>query len=372
MTDRSSILLTRASLDGSRVAVEWEDGGRGTFPSIWLRDNCSCERCRHPGSGQRLIDLAALPSDLAPLQLTTSLHGLDAVWSEGHTSRYSSSWLRDHASEQAAQPAATLWTAALQSHIPQAEFEEVSSNGRALCRWLAAVEEYGFAVLHGVPPRTGEVIRVVDLFGYVRETNYGRLFDVHAVVNPTNLAFTGLSLGVHTDNPYREPTPTLQLLHCLQSTASGGENTLVDGFRVANDLRERAPEQFTLLARYPIPFRYQDAETDLRAEFPVITLAPDSAISAIHFNNRSRQPLSLPFDIVEAYYEALRTFGAILESEEYKVQVKLEPGDLLIMDNERVLHGRTGYAETGERHLQGCYADRDGLRSTVAVLRGKE
>ncbi|MDP9262638.1 MAG: TauD/TfdA family dioxygenase, partial [Actinomycetota bacterium] len=44
-------------------------------------------------------------------------------------------------------------------------------------------------------------------------------------------------------------------------------------------------------------------------------------------------------------------------------------GDLFIVDNLRVLHGRTGYAASGgERHLQGCYADRDGLRSTLAVL----
>ena len=39
-----------------------------------------------------------------------------------------------------------------------------------------------------------------------------------------------------------------------------------------------------------------------------------------------------------------------------------------LVDNLRVLHGRTGYSEAGERHLQGCYADRDGLRSRLAVL----
>ena len=59
----------------------------------------------------------------------------------------------------------------------------------------------------------------------------------------------------------------------------------------------------------------------------------------------------------------------MLDSPEYRSQFKLAAGDLFIVDNLRVLHGRTGYAATsGERHLQGCYADRDGLRSRLAVL----
>ena len=61
--------------------------------------------------------------------------------------------------------------------------------------------------------------------------------------------------------------------------------------------------------------------------------------------------------------------AAQLDSPEYRIQFKLAPGDLFIVDNLRVLHGRTGYAASGgERHLQGCYADRDGLRSKLAVL----
>src|SRR5437016_4146772 len=86
---------------------------------------------------------------------------------------------------------------------------------------------------------------------------------------PTNLAYTGLGLGAHTDNPYREPTPTLQLLHCLASSAEGGENTLVDAFRVAEELPR---DHFELLARTPIQFRYADSETELAAEVPVISL----------------------------------------------------------------------------------------------------
>jgi len=189
---------------------------------------------------------------------------------------------------------------------------------------------------------------------------------VQTVVNPTNLAYTGLGLGAHTDNPYREPTPTLQLLHCLASSADGGENTLVDAFRVAQDLRR---DDFELLARTPIRFRYADSDTELEAEVPVISLDARLDVQAVHYNTRSAQAFRLPDHVVGLYYDAYQRFGRMLEAPEYRIQFKLAAGDLFIVDNLRVLHGRTGYAATGgERHLQGCYADRDGLRSRLAVL----
>jgi gamma-butyrobetaine dioxygenase len=53
--------------------------------------------------------------------------------------------------------------------------------------------------------------------------------------------------------------------------------------------------------------------------------------------------------------------------------VKLRPGDLVAFDNTRLLHGRTAFTLPNTaglaRHLQGCYVDRDGLYSRLAVLR---
>ena len=36
------------------------------------------------------------------------------------------------------------------------------------------------------------------------------------------------------------------------------------------------------------------------------------------------------------------------------------------------MHARTAFSVTGGRHLQGCYADLDGLASTLAVLLRRE
>ncbi|MBV9278751.1 MAG: TauD/TfdA family dioxygenase [Chloroflexi bacterium] len=353
----------------ARVEIAWTDGERSVAHALWLRDNCPCPECRHPGSGQRLFDAAALPEDLGLGSATVSAPGvLQITWRpDGHLSSFAAPWL--HVQLLGTYPTrGTLWDAAVMAHVPEADYADVRTGDGHLRRWLSAIDDYGFALLHGVPMEPGSIFGVVDLFGYVRETNYGRLFDVRSVVNPNNLAYTGLALGPHTDNPYRDPTPALQLLHCLSSGAVGGETTLVDGFRVAHDLCRSEPALFELLSRLPLQYRFRDDTAELAAEFPVISCDVRRGVSAIHFNNRSRMPFALPERLVEPYYAAYLRFARMLTDPLYQISLRLEPGDLVLIDNLRVLHGRTGFASAGERHLQGCYADRDGLRSKLAVL----
>jgi gamma-butyrobetaine dioxygenase len=329
----------------------------GSFDAVWLRDNCPCGECRHE-SGQRLLDTVSLPDDLALTSVQTDDGTIVAIFTDGHESRFDLSWLR--AQVEGTPSRRTLWGADVE--LPIERFDDVAAGGEALRRWLAAVDALGFAILTGGPMEPGTVTRVAELFGYVRETNYGRLFDVRSVVDPSNLAYTGLALGAHSDNPYRDPTPTLQLLHCLASSAGGGENTLVDAFRVAEDLDARA---FELLASHPLRFRYRDGDTELEAEHPVLSIDARGELQAVHFNTRSAAPSPA---LSREWYDAYRTFGRLLGEPQYQIRFKLDPGDLFIVDNLRVLHGRTGYTESGDRHLQGCYADRDGLRSRLAVL----
>jgi gamma-butyrobetaine hydroxylase len=342
---------------------EWIEVGGSRFLALWLRDNCHCAECRHE-SGQRLLDTRAIPDDLRVVEIVDD-GSLQVTFSDGHVGTYENAWLEANAGPRPPRKR-RLWDATLQGDLPIARYDAVAADRAALRDWLAAVDTLGFAILTGCGTEPGTVTRVAELFGFVRETNYGRLFDVQTVVKPTNLAYTGLGLGAHTDNPYRDPTPTLQLLHCLASSAEGGENTLVDAFRVAHDL---SAEDFELLSGHAIAFGYADAETDLEAETPVITTDLRGDVQSVHYNTRSAQAFRLPADVMGGYYAAYQRFGRMLESPAYRIQFKLAPGDLFIVDNLRVMHGRTAYAASGgERRLQGCYADRDGLRSTLAVL----
>jgi len=104
----------------------------------------------------------------------------------------------------------------------------------------------------------------------------------------------------------------------------------------------------------------------------MIELAPDGELVGIRFNNRSAAPfVDVPYDEMEEFYAAYRQFSGIIEEPGMSVTFKLAPGELFIVDNTRVMHARTRFSGSGTRWLQGCYADKDGLLSTLAVIERK-
>ncbi len=233
---------------------------------------------------------------------------------------------------------------------------------------LRSVVERGFALLSGVPVREGQVTDVVETFGFVRETNYGRIFDVRVEERASNLAFTGLAITPHTDNPYRDPVPTLQLLHCLTNAAEGGDSGLVDGFAAATHLREVDAHAFEVLTTTPVGYRFDSADAHLEAHAPLIGLDAAGRIREVRFNNRSMQVPAMERERSAAFYAAYRAFAELLLDPAAHVGFRMGPGDCLVFDNTRLLHARTAFEAVGGRHLQGTYADLDGLLSTLAVV----
>ncbi|MGO1074059.1 2-trimethylaminoethylphosphonate dioxygenase [Inquilinus sp. CA228] len=353
-----------------RLTIRWSDGRESPYPAIWLADNRPDRRDRP--DGQRLFDAIDLPDGIVLRGVTLGADGAVEVDLAGFDTpaRFETAWLRAHAldptsrAERRRRP--VLWDSSLA--LPTGDYTAVAGDDDARAKWLRQVHDHGFALLRGVPAEPGMVCKVVELFGFVRETNYGRLFDVVAVDKPQNLAFSALSLGNHTDNPYRDPVPQMQLLHCLEAASEGGESVVVDGFAAADRLRREAPDAFALLTRRAVPFRYVEAgKVDLRAKAPLIELDADGDVAAVRYNNRSIAPFDLDPDEVEAFYDAYRRFGRLLHDPNLTVGFRLAPGDLFIVDNRRVLHGRRGFS-AGRRWLQGCYADKDGLTSTLFSL----
>jgi gamma-butyrobetaine dioxygenase len=256
--------------------------------------------------------------------------------------------------------------------LPTARYDELVASPGVLREWLAAIAGLGFAIVRKGPVAVGTVAEIAELFSPVRVTNYGRVFDVQVRVDATNLADSSLALSLHTDNPYRFPQPTLQLLHCLSSSARGGETVLADGFRAVEQLRRDAPGALELLATCPIRYRYADADAELEADVPVVTLAADGLPLSLQVNNRSKGVPAGPPALVERWYQAYFRLHELLASPSSRIVFRLEAGDVLAFDNGRVLHGRAGFTDEGSRRLQGCYADRDALLSTLAVLERRD
>ncbi|MGH7124838.1 MAG: hypothetical protein ACREFI_10730, partial [Stellaceae bacterium] len=197
---------THASLSPAGVAVEgngatltvtWSDGRVSRFPALWLADNRP--ETRGDPEGQRLVDAIELPERVAVRAAQLAAGGIEVRFDyfEG-ASVFDPAWLRRHALDPASRAerrrVPLLWDAGLaRDPLPAAGHAEVIRDKKALLGWLRDVERLGFALLHGVPTTPGAVCDVVGLFGYVRETNYGRLFDVVSVEAPLNLAFTALA-----------------------------------------------------------------------------------------------------------------------------------------------------------------------------------
>ncbi|MEW1830071.1 TauD/TfdA family dioxygenase [Streptomyces sp. NPDC088196] len=348
------------------------------LPLAWLRDNCPCARCRDPRNGQKLFQITELPTELALGAVRRTVDGVEIDWApDGHRSAYSAQWLSvnrpaggEGSGDRRGENGKTLWVAAdLNGRLPEASWAEYLGDPVVKARVLESVLGLGFALLRDVPCREGQVLEVAETFGYVRETNYGRLFDVRVEPDPNNLAFTGARITPHTDNPYRDPVPTLQLLHCLSNAAIGGDSGLVDGFKAAALLRAEDPEAFAVLTRTPVPFQFSDTQTELAADRPLIDVDGRGRIREVRFNNRSIGTLLLPADELESFYRAYRIFAEITLRPELQLEFRLLPGDCLIFDNVRLLHARTAFEESGARHLQGAYADIDALAGTLAVLR---
>jgi len=349
------------------------------FHGIWLLDNAP--DARDQGNGQRLLSFDKLPdyddqdaTRIHRASVTPQALSIDIGPAYRHID-FDISWLLAHAYDRVeakgkgwVDDSIKLWNAT--GAVPQGDFNDIHNSRTALRDWLGKIRAFGFAKLVGGPVREGALLDIAALFGYVRETNYGLLFDVRSEVNPINLAYTGLGLQAHTDNPYRDPVPSMQILYCLENSANGGDSQVVDGFAAATQLRDTDPSAFESLTSHPVRFTYEGASgVHLTSVKPIIELGVDGALRAVHFNNRSIAPFSgIPFDQMPEFYRAIKAFGALIDAPENQIGFKLAPGESFIVDNQRVLHGRSGYEGEGTRWLQGCYPDRDGLYSTLLVL----
>jgi gamma-butyrobetaine dioxygenase len=175
---------------------------------------------------------------------------------------------------------------------------------------------------------------------------------------------------------------------------------LIDGLCVAEKLKEFDAAAFELLSVWPFPYHHTDAQTAVKSTKRVFELGPDGQVEAVHFNNddrgpalempdlrgalaqaqallapakgsgaepadRAAAPLQLkpvftdPALAFPAVYAALSALQMQLADEQLRLRLQLRPGTLLIFNNTRVLHARTGFASSSNRVLLGAYIGKD-------------
>jgi gamma-butyrobetaine dioxygenase len=224
-------------------------------------------------------------------------------------------------------------------------------------------------LLRNAPAEPGKLLEIARHVGPVRTSNFGEYYDVISMPNPNASAYTAMALELHTDLANWRWPPDFQLLFCVRNDAAGGGSILADGYRVAEDLRREEPDVFALLTGHPVTFRFHDKDCDIRASAPTIALDEAGKIERVRFNNWLRATLDVPEDVVGPLYAALGAFWRRLRDPAYHLTLKLTAGDMLAYDNRRVLHGRESFdPNTGHRHLQGCYINRDDALSRLRLL----
>jgi gamma-butyrobetaine dioxygenase len=357
------------------LGVAWVDGSVDEFASIWLYDNAPGHR--DPHSGQRLIDIADLPDEPRIRSAAVQNGRLHLEW-EGSSESvwFDLSWLAAQRDRRPYRPEFDprrwLEGAALEAarEFTRASLRDLQSDRPLRSGWLTRLLQDGIGFLSGVPAAEDALVEAMRLVGQVAETNYGLVFDVRSVARPENLAYSDLGLGLHTDNPYRDPVPGFQALHVLIASPDGGESLFADGFALAEHFRAIDPEAFALLARTPVPFHYRSRNAELFAERPLIEISCRGEVRAVHYNSRSIAPLRLAPLEAAPFYAAYRRFAAVLREPRFQLKILLAEGEIVVFDNQRILHGRTAFSsEQHARHLRGCYLTRDSVYGSAALLR---
>ena len=208
---------------GKSIILQRNNDTSVRYHSTWLRDNALDPKTRDVNNRQRLITLSDVPINITVQSANLDEEGKNiflTFFPEKKDVSFSANWLEAHAYDTKQHnekgwiaPDLKMWGKDMSKNIPNVDYESAKSDKTLLLQWLKSLYCYGFAKMTGAKIKSGALIQIADLFGYVRETNYGKWFEVRSEINAINLAYTNLGLQAHTDNPYRDPVPTLSLIH---------------------------------------------------------------------------------------------------------------------------------------------------------------
>ena len=186
-----------------------------SLPYAWLRDSCQSPQCVHPSTKQKLVRtgdfLASTPRSVSVQD--TSVYVSWAGPEGEHDSLYPLEFLvryaepsgqnlhTSHFDDILARVPWDLSNLPNPKVIPYDEFLKDPLEG------FIQVLRHGVLLLREVPYESTKpgmyapsaVEGLAEVFGIVRDTMYGRLWDVVSKKGSTNIAFTNLNLDLHMD-----------------------------------------------------------------------------------------------------------------------------------------------------------------------------
>ncbi|KAI1860004.1 uncharacterized protein JN550_011688 [Neoarthrinium moseri] len=347
-----------------------------------LRDACACERCVDPHSGQKTFGTTAIPAAL-PIESTQRLvdGSLRVVWARDflssggpHQSTYPPStirsWFAGRREGAPRTPGLSLWNRREFEASPHTvTYEAWMSAGPDFHAALAQLRQFGLVFIDGVPHSEDSVVALASQIGNILETLYGRTWDVRSKPQAENVAYTSSFLGLHQDLLYTSRPPRLQFLHCLENTCDGGESIFSDAYAAAAVIK-KLPYHAAPLYNFPIRYHYKKNGHSYEKLRPVFEKAGGVYWSPPFQTSDQPWEKSTEGDVsYSRWFQAAQEFRRRLEHETSVYERKLKPGQCVVFDNLRVLHGRRRFdTASGNRWLKGTYIADDVWKSKLYVL----
>ena len=340
---------------------------------FWLRERANGESFVDKKTQQRLFDPTELKNNIQIDNINLSNDFLEVKFNDGvNTKLKIQNILKEFSNKNEIKYIDKIeWDSSLKD-FNNFQFKDSLFEEQEMYNALVNFYQYGFIIFKNVPRQNNFIVNFANSIGSIRRTNFGEFFNVKSKPNPNDLAYTSLSLAPHTDNPYRNPVPCIQLLHCIENEVNGGLSTLVDGFTVTQKIKKDYPDYYKILTEIKVRFQFIDQTIVLEDWAEMIRLDEYGDFKQVRFSPRLDFVPLIDKEKLELYYSARKKISELYNSEKYRVEFRLSPGDLLMMDNYRLLHGRTSYdANEGNRFLQGCYIDYDSTEGKLKHLKRK-
>lgn len=385
-----------------------------TFSAAWLRDNCP--QSRSPSSGNKSFATAEIPLNI---QFESVRQNSDGNWviqwrndiprfaEQGHVSVFTRQQLQALGAMSSPSPGLLVRPTSLQLQqdvvspllwdnnilrnrgLREIDYKDWMQGGDEFHRGVVELALTGLVFIKNVPQTEQAVSELGLKFGALQETFYGRTWDVVSKPQAENVAYTSEYLGLHSDMLYLRSPPKLQFLHCLENGATGGESLFSDAWRAAHELVTFRPSLAYPLAKYKIGFHYNangftytQNRPVLGFESKIVTLSrqrfdrtdasnrPLGDLNDVWWSPPFQMPFALPVtrqarQRFHHWHTAAAAFQELLESDHSMLRRRLRPGECVVFDNSRVLHGRTAFdPASGPRHLRGAYVHLDDWKST--------
>ena len=339
-----------------------------TFLNIWLRDHAKDDESWDSRSNQRKIFTAKLDPELhiKTVKVKDDGNSIDILWSDSNkTINYSSKFFLDNLKNPVKKNKnLKVWSNKDIDQNVYTSFEEaISESGYK--SFLKKLYQYGFVVIENCKTEMSSVEKIAKKIGYVRESIFGGLWSFESNEDKADSAYTQEELRPHTDSTYSNDAPGLQLLLCCHYKASGGESIMVDGFKIAEKIRNEKEDIYNLLTNVEVTGQYVGDGVSLKAKRPIFRLNSNQELIQVSFNNYDRAPFRMSEDKTKKFYEALREFDFIANNKKYQWRHVLKPGELLIFNNWRILHGRGSFS--GDRKMSGCYINKEDFDSSCRI-----